>query len=52
MVPSLADPFVALPWPYLCAALEEKAFESGTASYQGLDAILSHLVTPRDIKLL
>lgn len=50
MVPSLADPFVAL--PYLCAALEEKAFESGTASYQGLDAILSHLVTPRDVKLL
>lgn len=37
---------------YLCASLKEKAFESWTATHQGLDAILGDLITPGDVELL
>lgn len=37
---------------YLCASLEEKAFESGAGTHQGLDAILGDLITPGDVELL
>lgn len=37
---------------YLCASLEEKAFESRAGSHQGLDAVLGDLITPGDVELL
>lgn len=40
------------PEQYLCASLEEKAFESGAGAHQRLDAVLGDLVTPGDVELL
>ena len=37
---------------YLCAAFEEECLESGTGADQSLDAVLGHLITPRDVELL
>lgn len=37
---------------YLRASFEEKAFESRTGAYQGLDTVLGDLVAPGDVELL
>lgn len=44
--------FEPLTGSYLRASFEEKAFESRTGAYQGLDTVLGDLVTPGDVELL
>lgn len=48
----ICSPRKPLTESYLCASLEEKAFESRAGSHQGLDAILGDLITPGDVELL
>lgn len=50
--PWSASPANPSPDPYLCASLEEKAFQSRAGTHQSLDAILCDLITPGDVELL